>query len=211
MELTIFGATGKTGVLLVERALADGHHVRAFVRSPGKLTVRHDRLEVVPGELTDAAGISQAVKGADAVLSVLGPPPKAKGTPLTEGMRLIVAAMQEHHVGRLVAVSTPSVNDPHDSHSLKRDLMVGMVKRLAGSAYADITGTADVVRASDLDWTLVRVQLLTDRPPTGKLAVGHVGDGTVKTLISRGAIVAFVLEQLTDRSWVRRAPLISNG
>lgn len=72
MKLAIFGATGKTGRVLVEQALAAGHEVTAFVRDLSKLTLGHERLSLVQGDVFDAARVEEAVAGKDAVISVLG-------------------------------------------------------------------------------------------------------------------------------------------
>jgi putative NADH-flavin reductase len=108
MKVTVFGATGQIGHLLVEQLLACGHSVTAFVRNPTKLTVDDARL--VTGELSDQTRILDAVSGADAVISALGPSLKrsTKGTPVTDGTRHIVAAMQSAHVDRYVGLASPA-------------------------------------------------------------------------------------------------------
>ena len=63
MKLAIFGATGKTGLAIVEDALATRHEVTAFVRDPSRLTVKHERLAVAQGEALDAAGVEEAARG----------------------------------------------------------------------------------------------------------------------------------------------------
>ena len=69
MKLTIFGASGRTGVHVVEQALVAGHDVVAVVRDPAKLTLRHERLQIAQADLTDEAAVGSAVRGADAVLA----------------------------------------------------------------------------------------------------------------------------------------------
>lgn len=65
------------------------------------------------------------------------------------------------------------------------------------------------VRASNLDWTIVRVPMLTDDPPTGKVRVGYVGKGT-GSRISRADMADFMLRQLADTTYWHKAPAISN-
>jgi putative NADH-flavin reductase len=72
-RITVFGATGETGKQVVEQALAAGYEVVAYARNPSKLNVSHEHLTVIQGELSDVALIETALKGADAVLSALGP------------------------------------------------------------------------------------------------------------------------------------------
>jgi hypothetical protein len=69
--------------------------------------------------------------------------------------------------------------------------------------------TVDLVRASQLDWTVVRVPRLTDEPPRGDIRVGYVVKGA-GIRVSRADLAAFMLRQLDDESFIRRAPAISN-
>jgi len=211
VKLTIFGGTGPTGVLLVRQALDEGHHVTAYTRNPAKLTITHPQLTIIEGELSDTAAIASAVLGADAVLSLLGPSStRAPGSPITDGTKAIIAAMKEHGVRRLVASATFSVTDPHDIPPLSVRLMVAGVRRLAPRPYRDIIGTGQAVRASGLDWTLVRVGLLRDRPGTGKVTAGYLGNG-VQRAISRANFADLVLRQASDHTWIGQAPAISDA
>src|SRR5207244_13658355 len=72
MKLLIFGASGATGRALVSAALAEGHMVTAFVRTPGKLAISHQHLKVIVGDVADRQAVERAVAGHDAVLSCLG-------------------------------------------------------------------------------------------------------------------------------------------
>src|SRR5260370_8811476 len=72
MNLVVLGATGGTGRLVVEQALAAGHTVTALVRSPEKLTLRNPNLHVIAGQATDRSAVSRALDGADALISTLG-------------------------------------------------------------------------------------------------------------------------------------------
>src|SRR3972149_5827960 len=85
MKLTIFGASGRTGKLLVEQALAAGHDVVAFVRNPAKLTTRHEQLKVVIGDVKDPAAVERAVNGTNAIIFVLNTGRDAKNSPITRG------------------------------------------------------------------------------------------------------------------------------
>ena len=84
------------------------------------------------------------------------------------------------------------------------------VRLVFPAAYRDIVGLGEVVRASDTEWTLARVSLLTNAPPTGRVRAGFVGHGRVGLRISRADLAAFLLSALADHTWVRRAPLVGN-
>src|SRR5829696_7051963 len=114
MRLTVFGATGGVGRHVVTQALDRGDQVTAYVRNPAKLDIGHPELTVIAGELTDRDAVGQAVGGADAVISALGPSldRKATGTPLVAGTRTIIEVMQAEGVERYIGMATPSLRDP---------------------------------------------------------------------------------------------------
>ena len=209
MKLAIFGATGGTGRLLVEQALAAGHEVIAFARTPSKLTEQHERLVIIQGDLTDAAAIERALCRMEAVISALGPRGNDASRPITRGTLNILAAMKKHGVRRLVLSSTPSARDPNDVPDLRFKLAVGLVRLVLRSAYEDIVSTAQAVRASDVDWTIVRASMLSDAPRTGAVRVGYVGRA-VGMRISRSDLAEFMLKQVLDTAYLRQSPAVSN-
>ena len=211
MDVTVFGATGKIGHLVVEQLLEAGHHVRALVRSPGKLTVEDDHLEVIVAELDDASAIRKAVDGADAVISALGPAidPFLRSGPLTEATRTIVAAMHESGVRRLIALATVSVPDPRDRPGLIDRLVPVGIGLLIPGALREIQGISEVVTTSELDWTLARITAPIDIPTNGTLRAGFLG-GDVGAPMARTDVAAFLVDQLTDERFVGASPAISN-
>lgn len=112
MKLLIFGASGGTGLELVQQALDQGHTVTAFVRNPRKLPIQHNRLRVVQGDILDAHAVAEAVKGHDAVISALGHKRWiVKTTILSEGAGNIIAAMKKHGVKRFICVTSLGVGE----------------------------------------------------------------------------------------------------
>src|SRR5689334_10714563 len=101
MKLAIFGAAGRTGILLVQQALEEGHEVVALVRTPSKLSIGNQRLTVVQGDVTQLADVERVVQGVDAVLSVLGHVKGSEPDILTHAIRNIITAMDKYHVKRL--------------------------------------------------------------------------------------------------------------
>jgi putative NADH-flavin reductase len=189
------------GQILIRRGLNEGHEIVAYARHPEKLQIDDSRLSVLPGELDDDEGIIEAVTGADAVIEGVGSQ--------SDGTRRIVTALGNVKVQRFVVVSTCSVTDPADLPDIKHRALVRMVKTAAPGPYKEVRAAADFVRASHLDWTLVRVARLTNNPATGNIKVGYYGDGKVGLSISRADMAAFLLGQTTDNQYIRRAPAIS--
>ena len=206
MKVVIFGASGGTGRELLRQGLDAGHEVTAFVRDPAKLEVSHERLRVVRGDVKDAAAVAQAVAGQDAVLSALGPS-KPDFNSMTVGARHILEAMTRHGVRRLVTLTGAGVPDANDRPTLLHHVISFLLKRISPRVLEDATRHVEQMRASDVDWTIVRAGRLTDGPKTGDVKVGWVGTGP-KPFVSRADAAAFMLREVGERRHVRQAPMI---
>jgi len=203
MNLVVLGATGRTGRLVVEQALAAGHSVTALVRSPEKLTVRNSSLRVVAGKATDAADVARALEGADAVLSTLG----GNGSVIADSTRAIVEAAHQTGVRRVVVLSSFFVER-------KR---LGAVPRLLtgvamGSVIKDKKAGEELLRQSDLDWTIVYASLLKDGPLSGSVEVLPVGAmRRISDRISRADVAAWMVQAATNGQLNHRSVGITAG
>lgn len=208
MKLVVFGGTGKTGKHIIEQALAAGHEVVALVRTPSRMEIEDPRLHVVQGDILQADRVQQAVAGADAVVSVLGPSSNKPEFTISKGMDNILAAMRQQGVRRLIISAGAGVRDPQDRPGLIDRFASLALNIVSHNVVADMQQVVDKVRASDLDWTVVRVPMLTDEPAKGTLKVGYVGDITPR--IARADMAAFMLQQIDSNKYIRKAPAISN-
>jgi putative NADH-flavin reductase len=211
MRLTIFGATGRTGKHLVEQALEAGYEVVAFARNPSKLATTHDRLTVVQGDATDPAAVELAVQGTDAVICVMTTSASqniAKTKPLTRATQNILAAMSKYGVRRLI-ISSAGVPQSNDLPDLRFNLMMEFGKLFMRASYEDTIGSVQVVRSSDLDWTIVRMSAPVNSHKTGRVQAGDVNKA-MGMRISRADAAAFILNEVRSAQYVRQAPVICN-
>lgn len=215
MRLAVFGATGPTGRRLVERAIAEGHEVRAFAREAAKLAASHERLTVVEGDAHDPESVGEAISGVEAVVSVLGGEPsnplKARRPadpdgPASAGARNIVRAMRERGVGRLVYQSAWGVGESKENRDLFGAVfMDALVPLLLKDDYADKEAAEEAVRGSGLDWVIVRPMGLTNGPWTGRYRVGEDLKLGWRPLISRADVAHFLTARLSDDAYLGRA------
>lgn len=218
MHVLILGATGAAGLLLIQEALIALHTVVVYARAPEEIPeeIKYDpRVTVHKGQLDDREALSSAMKGVDAVLSALGPsvsrgPLYPKGTPLARAYSLIIELMKSHRVRRLLALGTPSITDPNDKFSLRMSIIVNGVATLARTAYQDVVAIGETIRGqgNDLDWTIARVPLLSGANDK-KFVVGYVGDGKTGVWLTRAGFALFVVQELKNNEWVKKAPLIT--
>jgi uncharacterized protein YbjT (DUF2867 family) len=189
MNLTLLGAAGATGVPLVEQALAAGHHVTALVRSRQKFSITSPNLDVVEGDATDRAAVSQAMKGANALISVLG----GRGPVIAEATHAIVAVAKQDGPERIVMLSSFAVAGDRLTPVTK------LVTRMAmGSQIKDKAAGEEVLRASGLDWTIVYATKLTNGPKTEPRVVPENQKVGMSQKISRADVASFLLQAATD-------------
>ena len=201
MGLIIFGATGGTGQQVVTQALAQGHSVTVFVRRPEAVTTQHANLTIVQGDITDAAVVAGAVAGHEVVLSALG----TRGGPavLPEGTRNILEAMASHGVRRSLWVSSFGAGDSLQQMGWLSQTLI--VKGFLRKAIQEKNAQEQIILASGGDWTIARPGGLTDGPLTGTYRVTGPGDKVGQPSISRADVADFLLKNLTDTRFVRRA------
>jgi len=186
--LVVFGATGATGKLVGDQAIAAGHEVT-------RSTVRFG----TEGELAQA---TELVRGHDAVLSCLGTRPWRHVDICSDGTRVIAAAMAGAGVRRLIVMSSQGVGDSKIGG-------VGGVfaNALLGRSFRDKGKMEDQLQGAPLDWICVRPGLLTNGPARGTWRAADDGS-LVGGKISRADVAAFMLAQLAVDEWVRRRPVL---
>lgn len=174
MRLTVLGASGRIGRQVVQQALDAGHDVTVLVRDPTRLGEMADQLIVVQGTIADADAVGQAVAGAEAVISALGPDgnrPEQVDL-LREGMRHTISAMRRHDVGRIVNLSGAGITAPGERKPILDRIATRIVRRFARHVVAAKQAEYDELAQTDLEWVAVRPALVTDGEPTGRYVSG---------------------------------------
>jgi putative NADH-flavin reductase len=213
MRITVFGASGRTGAPLVRQALDRGHEVVAFVRSPGAFPVSGEGLTVVEGDAYTGEGVAEAVSPggvpADAVVSVLGQTGDGPDDLLTVAGDRITGAMAEAGVGRFVTLVGAGVREAGESPSLSGRVMGGLLKLLAREVLADAETHVERVRATDLDWTVVRAPRLADGEGEGDYRAGDIALGFES--VARADVARFILDCIEDDLYVNEMPKVGTA
>ncbi len=216
MRLTVFGATGGIGRQLLAQAVAAGHEVTAVARDPRRLPAG---MRAVTADLAapDDVALRDAVAGADAVLSAIGPSGRAAAGITEPATRAIVRAMADAGVRRIVVVSAapvgtvPSPGNPHPPRHdpgdgpLLRYAVGPLLKAVLRDHYADLARMEDVLRGSGLDWTAVRPPKLTDKPLSGAYRTALDRNVRGGAFASRATVAACMLGSLERPETVGRA------
>lgn len=207
-KIVILGATGPTGRHIVQQAVSRGHDVTILVRSPQK-AAELKGVKLVVGDARDEKALRQALKGRDAVISALGTPasPFRDVTLLSTATKALVKAMAAEHVSRLVAITGVGAGDSRGHGGALFDHAIFPL--LLRKVYEDKNRQEDIIRASGLDWTIVRPTILTNKKGTKAVRAltdlqdFHGGN------IAREDVATFVLDQLSSDRWRHQSPLIT--
>ena len=195
MKLFVIGATGRTGREIFKQALARGHHVTAFVRSPESITLKNERLTVLKGNAMDENQLFNAMQNHDAVLSALGPRKPFKPSSLLHDSALATTrAVNRSGVKRLLVLSAAA----HFPGIPNR--IVSLILR---NHMRDSRAMEQVVQASGLDWTIARPPRLTEEDyatyRSREDAAPKMGFS-----LSRKAVAAFMLDAIEQQKHFRK-------
>ena len=196
MKIIVFGATGGVGKSVVKQAVDNGFEVTAFVRTPSKLEVTHENLNVVQGDAFNPAEVSAAIAGHEAVVSCLGSSQgMKKSSELEEMVKNIVAGMQDHGVKRIVYTASAGIYQELPGVSGK--LMMGMLK----NALTDHRAAVDWIEAHGLTYTIVRPMGLTNGAFTGNYREAATGVPEKSKSIARADVAHFILKALNNAQY----------
>jgi len=211
VKLALLGGTGRTGRLLIDMALVQGHSLKVLARDPQQLK-RHASLEAVQGDARAPDAYAELLAGTDAALCALGPVKgdSVKGDAsgvMTLAAQHLIQFMPEGGVRRLVTLTGAGVARPGDRPKLPDRIIRTLLRLMQPDVLADSVRHVRLICASDLDWTVVRVPMLIGGPAAA-LKVGMVGD--IRPRVTRASTARFMLDALEDRALIGQTPAISN-
>lgn len=216
MKILILGITGRTGLLVAEEALKRGHSVIGIARDPDRVTVKE--AEIVKGTAYDIETVRKAINGCDAVISALNIFPKTESlfrkikSPLDSmsvSIKNTVKLMEEIGIKRIVVMTALGVGDS----AKEMPGFFSFIVRITNIkyAYADHDAQEKVLENSNLDWTVVRPVMLTDKNNNLSILYNLKGAGKITSAISRNAVAHFMLDCIEKGQFIGQKPGISNG
>ena len=210
MRLSIFGSTGNIGKEVLKAALRQGHEVQTLVRSPAKLT--NSEARVIEGSLADEEKVRETINGTEAVLWAIGAT-KRKGDNLElykEALTIVLDEMKKNGITRIVLLAGETLEMPEERFTplrrMKRLFLRSLLARVpqTNEALRDI-----LLKHEDLDWTILRpVFIVTKNRPAGRVNANI--EKAPGARIDAADLGEFFVEQINEKSFIRKAPLLAS-
>jgi len=216
MKLFLLGATGRTGAHVLQQALARGHEVHILVRDKQKVVLKSPLLTIFQGNPTDETALAAAITGCEAVLTALNisrtsdfPWAKLRAPKdlMSQTMAKLLVLMAQHSIKRVVVVSAAGANETLNEIPGWFRWMIANSNIRYG--YEDHERQEDLVRATDLDWTILRPMGLSNSENAKTVQASFGNNPQPSIMISRKHVAQFLLDALEQGAYIRQAPVIS--
>lgn len=211
MNITLFGSTGMVGKAIIKEALNRQYHVTVLARSPEKLGDLQAKVTVVKGDYFDAAALEKVITDqTDAVLSTIGPQPKATEHDPSfrygESLKKITKLMNQHSIKRIITVSGAGTIAAEKKVEFKRKFMRFMLNRIGKHILETKTLEYKTLAASNVDWTVVRPPMIKDGVSGSFTADAEKIHGMK---VDTDQLATFMLNEISSDTWVKRSPLVA--
>lgn len=198
MNIIVFGATGQTGLILVNRLLEDHHDVKAYVRNPDKIMIEHSQLTVIKGSVLDADQVSEAMKDQQVVVSCLGGDGNKKSTILTDMTKTIVDAMKKNNIDRIAYIATAGIHD--EMPGLLTKIIINLLFK---NVINDHKGATKYLMNHQLNYTIARPLSLVEGPLTKTYRKTLEGIPKSGKNISREDLADFLITAIENNEYCK--------
>jgi putative NADH-flavin reductase len=210
MRFLLLGASGSVGRRILVQGRTRGHTIRAQTRDASRLAGQPAGVEVVAADPTDASALRALVAGQEAVVVALGTAPGRRTTLFSDVTAKLMAAMTEEGVRHLIAITGVGAGATRGHGGFLYDRIIYPL--FTRPFYEDKDRQERLIRASALDWVLVR-------PAPFKATVGsapleiltEIRPDSVLRRITRDEVASFVLDQLVDDRYLRQPVFIGHA
>jgi len=196
MKIAVFGATGGLGQQLLEKALAKGHEIIAYVRSPEKITYENDHLEVITGDVFDKEKITEILKGVDATFITWRM--RTQRIPLfSEGTQNVVDGMKANGIKRIIVMSEYAYGEHYRNFGLVARGFTKLYEKTARFQIGERNKQDSIIYESGLDWTFNRIRALNDNEKNNELELTFEPKSKMKA-IYRGTAAEKIVYQFEN-------------
>lgn len=207
IKIAVIGGTGKAGKYLLKQLVNKGIKVKALIRNPQKLE-ENNLIEKVIGDVQNFESVYKLINGCNVVVSTLG---QTKGDDPVFSLagKNIVKAMEALQIKRYIVLTGLTLETQFDNKGFQTQMKTLIMRLLFRKIILDKQAEYKILQESNLNWTIVRVPFidLTDSQKTIKTSL----DDCKGSSISSTDLAEFLIDQIWNENFLRKAPFIWNG
>ncbi|WP_306354173.1 NAD(P)-dependent oxidoreductase [Flavobacterium sp. '19STA2R22 D10 B1'] len=208
IKIALLGATGKAGQSILQQLLQEGYAVNALIRNPEKYTIIHPQLSIVMGDVKEYESVQQLVQGCTVVISAIGQP---KEEPLMSSLAAIniLKGMDEYHVQRYMFLAGITIDVPGDAKSNANIEASKWMKDMFPEVVADKQRAYDIVRESNVSWTMIRLPWIEQTSERRGLLVSL--EDCLGARISTADLADFIVTAIETDNYSQKAPFVASN
>ncbi|MCF0073543.1 NAD(P)H-binding protein [Dyadobacter sp. CY261] len=205
-KIAVIGGGGRTGQYLVNQLIEKGISLKLLLRHPENFTIQSSLIEIVHGDVLDAQAVDKLMEGCNAVLSTVG---QRKDEPLVASQACIniLNAIGDKPV-RYIVLAGLNVDTPSDRKGEETAKATEWMHATFPAIHEDRQKSYSILAHSNAEWIMVRVPYIGFNGNRAEVKVNETDSPGSK--IDAADIAAFMIGQLADDTWLRKAPFISN-
>ena len=207
VKIAVIGGTGKAGKYLVNQLVSQGFKIKVLLRNPDKFEITSTLVEKVIGDVRNYESVYSLIEGCSSVISTLGQT-KGENPIFSQATSNIIKVMNALNVKRYIMITGLTLNTVYDRKSFKTKLLSKFMKISFPAIVADKQKEYLILSASNLDWTVIRLPLIEQTESSGTIKISLTDCPGKK--ISSTDLAIFLINQLSDGSYIRKSPFISN-
>ena len=204
LKIGIFGGTRGVGFCALQQALEFGHFVTVLARNPDILnnSFSHKNLLVIKGDVLDRNAVESVVNGQDVIINSLGSKAGSDVNVCSQGTRVILQAIKDLNVKRILSVTSFGVGDSYKDASWAVRIFLWIIRK----AIADKELEEEMIKESKLEWVILRPTGLTDGP-IGDYKIGCNIPASMS--VTRNNVADALLKQITSNEFLYKCPTVT--
>jgi hypothetical protein len=205
IKIALFGASGRTGKLLAQMALNKGYSLNCLLRSPEKLNISNAQISIIKGNLDNYEAIKSTLQNCNVVVSVLGHVKNSAPMFQTNAIKKIAECMRQNDMKRIIILTGAGIALENEKLEAGNKLLTFIIKKIAPGRFADGVAQCNVLSQSGLNYTIVRVPLLTNKK-IQKKPKAQLKQPGIFSNVSRLNVADFILNCVENEQYIEKAP-----
>ncbi|HMO78805.1 MAG TPA: NAD(P)H-binding protein [Candidatus Paceibacterota bacterium] len=208
IKIAIFGITGQTGKNILEIVSNNSNYkIKALIRKNTSTSSNFQNINYIVGDILNQNDVDKNIENCDCVISVIGHKKNSNSELQTLAIKNIINSMKKYNVKRIISLTGTGVRISGDKISLIDKLANFIIKKVDSKRISDGINHYNILKNTDLDWTILRVLKLTNINKIEKYTLTE--NGPAKTFISRKTVAKIIIDLIDDKVFLKKLPVIS--